>query len=43
MAGVVRMIESVQVDQSPLEDRDVLVTSPSIGVTTDDGDGRLSY
>ncbi|KAL6905637.1 hypothetical protein ACP4OV_003238 [Aristida adscensionis] len=45
MADVVRMIESVPVDQSPMpeEDRDVSVTSPSIGITTDDGDGRLSY
>ncbi|KAL6641900.1 hypothetical protein ACP70R_020081 [Stipagrostis hirtigluma subsp. patula] len=45
MADVVRMIESVPVDQSPLpeEDRDVSVTSPSIGITTDDGEGRLSY
>ncbi|TVU26949.1 hypothetical protein EJB05_29526, partial [Eragrostis curvula] len=47
MADVVRMVESVPVDQSPVPeeaDRDVSVTSPSIGVTTDDGgDGRLSY
>ncbi|KAJ1274242.1 hypothetical protein BS78_05G047000 [Paspalum vaginatum] len=45
MGDVVRMIESVPVDQSPMpeEDRDVSVTSPSIGITTDDGDGRLSY
>ncbi|CAO2140849.1 unnamed protein product [Urochloa humidicola] len=46
MADVVRMIESVPVDQSPMmpeEDRDVSVTSPSIGATTDDGGGRLSY
>ncbi|XP_062197723.1 leucine-rich repeat receptor-like protein kinase PXC1 [Phragmites australis] len=44
MADVVRMIESVPVDQSPLpEGRDVSVTSPSISITTDDGDGRLSY
>ncbi|XP_062204777.1 leucine-rich repeat receptor-like protein kinase PXC1 [Phragmites australis] len=45
MADVVRMIESVPVDQSPLpdEDRDVSVTSPSIGITTDDGDDRLRY
>ncbi|RCV37048.1 hypothetical protein SETIT_8G031300v2 [Setaria italica] len=45
MGDVVRMIESVPVDQSPMpeEDRDVSVTSPSIGVTTDDGGGRLSY
>uniref|UniRef100_A0A0A9GE64 Protein kinase domain-containing protein n=1 Tax=Arundo donax TaxID=35708 RepID=A0A0A9GE64_ARUDO len=44
MGDVVRMIESVPVDQSPMpeEDRDVSVTSPSIGITTDDGDGRLS-
>ena len=46
MGDVVRMIESVPVEQSPApeeEDRDVSVTSPSIGVTTDDGDGgRLS-
>ena len=45
MGDVVRMIESVPVDQSPMpeEDRDVSVTSPSIGITTDDGGGRLSY
>ncbi|TVU50851.1 hypothetical protein EJB05_02242, partial [Eragrostis curvula] len=47
MADVVRMVESVPVGQSPApeeEDRDVSVTSPSIGVTTDDGgDDRLSY
>jgi serine/threonine protein kinase len=46
MADVVMMIQSVPVDQSPMreEDRDGSVTSPSIGVTTDDGgDGRLSY
>ncbi|KAK3118386.1 hypothetical protein QOZ80_9BG0698290 [Eleusine coracana subsp. coracana] len=46
MEDVVRMVESVPVDQSPApEDRDVSVTSPSVGVTTDDGggDGRLSY
>jgi serine/threonine protein kinase len=45
MGDVVRMIESVPVEQSPApeEDRDVSVTSPSIGITTDDGDGRLSY
>ncbi|XP_066334922.1 leucine-rich repeat receptor-like protein kinase PXC1 [Miscanthus floridulus] len=45
MGDVVRMIESVPVEQSPApeeEDRDVSVTSPSVGVTTDDGDGRLS-
>jgi serine/threonine protein kinase len=45
MADVVMMIQSVPVDQSPMreEDRDGSVTSPSIGVTTDDGgDGRLS-
>lgn len=46
MGEVVRMIESsVPVEQSPApeEDRDVSFTSPSIGVTTDDGDGgRLS-
>ena len=45
MGDVVRMIESVPVDQSPMpeEDRDVSVTSPSIGITTDDGGARLSY
>ncbi|CAO2153302.1 unnamed protein product [Urochloa humidicola] len=46
MGDVVRMIESVPVDQSPMmpeEDRDVSVTSPSVGATTDDGGGRLSY
>jgi serine/threonine protein kinase len=46
MADVVRMIQSVPVDQSPVpeEDGDASVTSPSVGVTTDDGgDGRLSY
>ncbi|CAL4995591.1 unnamed protein product [Urochloa decumbens] len=45
MGDVVRMIESVPVDQSPMpeEDRDVSVTSPSMGATTDDGGGRLSY
>lgn len=45
MGDVVRMIESVPVEQSPApeEDVDVSVTSPSIGITTDDGDGRLSY
>ena len=46
MGDVLRMIESVLVDQSPApeEDRDVSVVSPSVGVTTDDGgDGRLSY
>ncbi|CAM0151447.1 unnamed protein product [Urochloa decumbens] len=45
MADVVRMIESVPVDQWPMpeEDRDVSVTSPSMGATTDDGGGRLSY
>ncbi|GJN07006.1 hypothetical protein PR202_ga24791 [Eleusine coracana subsp. coracana] len=47
MDEVVRMVESVPVDQSPApeEDRDVSVTSPSVGVTTDDGggDGRLGY
>jgi serine/threonine protein kinase len=45
MGDVVRMIESVPVDQSPMpeDDRDVSATSPSIGVTTDDGGGRLSY
>jgi len=46
MGDVLRMIESVLVDQSPApeEDRDVSVVSPSIGVTTGDGgDGRLSY
>ncbi|KAF8707106.1 hypothetical protein HU200_030339 [Digitaria exilis] len=46
IGDVVRMIESVPVDQSPMpeeDDRDVSVTSPSIGVTTDDGGGRLSY
>ncbi|KAF8706533.1 hypothetical protein HU200_030815 [Digitaria exilis] len=45
MGDVVRMIASVPVDQSPMpeeDDRDVSVTSPSIGVTTDDGGGRLS-
>ncbi|KAF0933311.1 hypothetical protein E2562_017096 [Oryza meyeriana var. granulata] len=43
MADVVRMIESIPVDQSPFpeEDRDISM-SPSIGITTDDGDGRLS-
>ncbi|KAL5225858.1 hypothetical protein ABZP36_012497 [Zizania latifolia] len=43
MADVVRMIESIPVDQSPFpeEDRDVSM-SPSIGITTDDGDSRLS-
>ena len=39
MADVVRMIESVPVDQSPLPEEDVSM-SPSIGITTDDG---LSY
>uniref|UniRef100_A0A0D9XWW5 Protein kinase domain-containing protein n=1 Tax=Leersia perrieri TaxID=77586 RepID=A0A0D9XWW5_9ORYZ len=40
MADVVRMIESVPVeDQSPFPEED---RSPSIGITTDDGDGRLS-
>ncbi|KAG2614852.1 leucine-rich repeat receptor-like protein kinase PXC1 [Panicum virgatum] len=45
MGDVVRMIESAPVDQSPMpeEDRDVSVTSPSIGITTDDGGARLSY
>uniref|UniRef100_A0A0E0F9J4 Protein kinase domain-containing protein n=1 Tax=Oryza meridionalis TaxID=40149 RepID=A0A0E0F9J4_9ORYZ len=44
MADVVRMIESIPVDQSPFleEDRDISTMSPSIGITTDDGDGRLS-
>jgi serine/threonine protein kinase len=39
MADVVKMIESVPVDQSPLPEEDVSM-SPSIGITTDDG---LSY
>ncbi|GJM88179.1 hypothetical protein PR202_ga04209 [Eleusine coracana subsp. coracana] len=46
MDDVVRMIESVPVDQSPVpeEDRGVSVTSSSVDVTTNDGeDGRLSY
>jgi hypothetical protein len=34
MADVVRMIQSVPV---PEEDRDASVTSPSVGVSTDDG------
>jgi serine/threonine protein kinase len=39
MADVVKMIESVPVDQSPLPEEDISM-SPSIGITTDDG---LSY
>lgn len=41
MADVVKMIESTPVDQSPLPEEDISM-SPSIGITTDDGDGRLS-
>ncbi|KAK1628830.1 hypothetical protein QYE76_003145 [Lolium multiflorum] len=39
MDDVVKMIESVPVDQSPLPEEDISM-SPSIGITTDDG---LSY
>ena len=39
MTDVVRMIESVPLDRSPLPEEDVSM-SPSIGITTDDG---LSY
>jgi serine/threonine protein kinase len=39
MADVVKMIESVPVDQSPLPEEDISM-SPSIGIYTDDG---LSY